>query len=282
MPVISPRRLARLTWLEICKLRRQRLSLFVLGLPAVVSASVPQGFWLASAEGLQGFLAFSTALNLALLLGCFLLLIHASASIAWERSEKTLRNYLTGPVKRSEVFLSRFVALELEMLLLLSLVVVAAHLSTNSHFAFEDIRGEAIEPLFLAEDITPHLWLAIAYFVPAAAALVSVGLLVSVICATPAVATALALSLLLCLDIAKSVFSGRSNWVSCLFSSYLPTLFDRTSYLFGVQGMSEGKSDALWPDSSPHHWFVWIVPAATLLVSVTVSLAIFVRRDYAE
>ncbi len=272
----------RLTALEIGKMRRQRLALFVVGLPVLVAAGVPQGFWLASTEGMQGFLAFSTALNLALLLGCILLLLHASASIAWERSEKTLRNYLAGPVKRSEVFLSRWIALELEMLLLLGLVVSAAYFSSASRFAFEDIRGEAVEPLFYAADITPHLRLAILYFVPGAAALVSAGVLASVLCATPAVATALALGSLLCLDIAKSVFSSRSGWVSFLFNSYLPTLFDRTSYLVGVQGMSEGKSDALWPDSSPEHWLVWLVPLATLAVTTGLSLGVFVRRDYAE
>lgn len=280
--MISLPRLVRLTAIELEKMLRQRLALFVLAIPVLVALLVPQGLWLTEHQGAQGFLAMTTALKLSLLLGCFLLLLHAAVSIAWERSEKTLRNQLVGPVERCEVLLSRWLALQGEMLALLALVTGAAYFSTATHYAFEDIRGEAIEPLFYAPELLEHLSLGMAYFLPAAMALVTVGIMISSFCATPVVATAIAVGGILCLDVAKSVFSGRADWVAWLFTSYLPTLFDQTSYLHGVSAMANGIGDVLWPGTAPQHWLVWIVPAVTTAVCLGISLLSLQRRDYAE
>jgi ABC-type transport system involved in multi-copper enzyme maturation permease subunit len=280
--MISARRLARLTSIEVYKLFRQRMTLAVVGVPTVVAALVPQGLWLSSRQGMQGYLAFSSALELSLLLGSLLILLHSSVSVAWDRSEKTLRNTLAAPVRRSEVLLSRWLVLELEVLCLLGLVVGAALLSTALHYSFEDIRGEAIEPLFYASELRHHTAIAIAYHVPAAVALVSLGLLASVLSTSPAVSAALGLSLLLGLDITKSVFSSARGVVQSLFNSYLPSLFDQTSYLHGVTAMANGIGDVLWADDSPLHWLVLAVPAAYTAAALAASLVLFSRRGFAE
>ena len=282
VPLISIRRTLHLTLLELLKMRRQRLFLLVLGVPALTSALIPEGLLLSSREGLQGFLALNTSLELSLLLGSFLLLLHSSLSISWERSEKTLRNTLAGPVRRSEVLLSRWLALELEVLLLLGLVVAGAFFSTFLGYRFEDIRGDATEPLFYASELRHHTILGILYFVPPAMALVTFGLFLSVLSASPAAGAVLSLGSLLLLDIAKSIVSSSSKMTCCLFNSYLPTLFDQTSYLHGVTKLSEGVSDVLWMDGSPQHTLDFAVPCLYAMVFLLLSLAIFSRKDFTE
>ena len=263
-------------------MRRQRLALSVVGIPAAVALLIPQGLWVSSRQGMQGYLAFATALELALLLGSLLLVLHAGVSIAWERSEKTLRDALAGPVHRGEILFSRWLALQAEMLLLLALVAVLAFASTLVHYRFEDIRGDAIEPLFYARELARHTALGIAYFIPPAFALVTLGLLASVLSASPAMAATLALGALFCLDISKSVFSSASGVVPGLFNSYLPSLFDQTSYLHGVTAMANGIGDVLWSDTGPERHLGLLVPAAYTAVFLLVSLAVFSTRDYAE
>jgi ABC-type transport system involved in multi-copper enzyme maturation permease subunit len=280
--LISIPRTLHLALLETFKMRRQRLALLVLGAPALTSALVPQGLWLSSRKGLQGFLALNTSLELSLLLGSFLLLLHSSVSLAWERSEKTLRNTLAGPARRSEVLLSRWLAIEVEVFLLALLVAGAALFSTFLNYRFEDIRGDASEPLFYADELRHHTILGVLYFVPPAMALVTLGLFLSVLSATPATAAALSMGALLLLDIGKSIFSGTSKATSYLFNSYLPTLFDQTSYLHGVTKLAEGVSDVLWMDQSPQHRLNFVVPCVYTVVLFSLSLVIFSRKDFTE
>ncbi|MBI4603415.1 MAG: ABC transporter permease subunit [Planctomycetes bacterium] len=278
----APARILRLTRIELFKLRRQRLAQAVVGLPAAAALLIPQGLWLSGREGVQGVLALSTAVELALLLVTFLGFLHASVAVAWERSERTLRDVLAGPVRRSEVLLSRWIALELELALAVLLVLAAAGVSSLLHYRFEDIRGDAIEPLFYAGEVGRHAALGVAYFLPPAAALVTVGLLVSVLAATPAVAAAAGLGALLCLDIAKSLFSSTSGFVLGLLNAYLPSLFDRTSYLHGVTAMANGIGDVLWADDAPQHLLVLLVPGLYAGCALAAALALFTRRDFTE
>lgn len=279
---MSLRRISRATRLEVWKLWRQRLTWCVVGAPTLGAALIPQGLCLSGREGLQGYLALTTALGLSLLLACFLVLLQASTGLAWEKSDRTLRNYLVAPLQRSEIFLSRWISLELELLLLLGLVVLAGTLSTGSRLSFEDIRGEAIEPLFYASELREHTARAILYFVPAGVALVTVGLLASVLCSTPAAASALALGALVSLDVAKSLVPGSSSWSWWLFNSYLPTLFDQSSYLRGVSEMARGIGDVLWAENGPQHSQIWITCGVTTAASLLLAMLLFQRKASAE
>ena len=279
---MSVRRLIRLTAIEAAKMRRQRLAHLVVGVPAVAAALVPAGLQLSGREGMQGFLSLATALELALLLGAFLILIQAALAVAGERSEKTLRDVLAAPVRRSEVLLSRWIALELELLLLVLVVVGAALASTALFYRFDDITAGAVEPLFYASELRGETMRAILYHLPPAAALVTLGILVSVLAGSPAMAAAIAAGSLLAIDIAKSIFSGASSGPLYLFNAYLPTLFDRTSYLHGVTALANGIGDVIWSEDSVRHALVVVVPLAYIAVFLAVSLAAFSRTDFAD
>lgn len=280
--MISAERILRLTGIELAKMRRQRLTHVVCGVPIAASVLLPLALSRSEREGLGGFLVLTTTLELSLLLASFLILIQSALAVAWDRSEKTLREPLAGPVLRSEIVLSRWLALELELVLVLLLVSLAALASTALQYRFEDITAGAVEPLFYASELREHTLLGLAYCVPPAAALVTLGVLVSVVSATPAMAAALGAGSLLVLDVTKSVFSGASRVPRFLFNSYLPTLFDRTSYLHGVAQLSNGVSDVLWSDDSPAHRLVWLVSLGYIAAFLGLSLLVFTSRDYAE
>jgi ABC-type transport system involved in multi-copper enzyme maturation permease subunit len=280
--VISARRVLLLTGIELAKMRRQRLAQVVCLVPVAAAALLPLALSRSGREGMSGFLALTTSLELSFLLASFLVLIQSALGVAWDRSEKTLREPLAGPVRRSEIVLSRWIALELELVLLVALVALAALASTSFLYRFEDITAGAIEPLFYASELRLHTLVALAYHVPAATALVTLGLFISVLARTPAMAAAAAAGSLLVLDVAKSLFSGASAAPRFLFNSYLPTLFDRTSYLHGVAQLSQGVSDVLWSEDSEAHRLVWIVSLGYAGVLLALSLLVFTARDYAE
>jgi ABC-type transport system involved in multi-copper enzyme maturation permease subunit len=279
---VSLRRLLRLAAIEAGKMRRQRLAQLVVGGPGAVAALVPAGLHLSGREGMQGFLAMTTALELALLLGAFLILIQAALSIAGERSEKTLRDVLAAPVRRFEVLLARWLVLEMELVLLVALVAAAGLISADFFHDFEDITAGAIEPLFYASELREETVRAVLYHVPPAAALVTMGLLISVVAASPAVAAAAAAGSLLAIDIAKSIFSGASSGPLYLFNAYLPTLFDRTSYLHGVTALANGIGDVVWSEDSVRHALVVLVPLGTIAAFLGLALAVFSRTDFAD
>jgi ABC-type transport system involved in multi-copper enzyme maturation permease subunit len=280
--MISAARIARLTGIEVAKMRRQRLAQVVVLVPVAAAALIPLALSRSGREGVGGFLALATSLELSLLLASFLILIQSALAVSWDRSEKTLREPLAGPVLRSEIVLSRWLALELELVLLLLLVALAALATTSALYSFEDITAGAIEPLFYASELRDHTLLGLAYHVPAAAALVTLGLLISVLAGTPAMAAALAAGSLLVLDVGKSLFSGASAAPRYLFNSYLPTLFDRTSYLHGVTQLSQGVSDVLWSEDSDAHRLVWLVSLGYAGAFLVLSVLVFTTRDYAE
>ena len=280
--MISAARVLRLTGIEIAKMRRQRLAQVVCCVPVVAGALIPLALSRSGREGLGGFLALTTSLELSLLLASFLILIQSALAVSWDRSEKTIRESLAGPVLRSEIVLSRWLALELELVLLLALVALAALASTSALYRFEDITAGAIEPLFYASELRDHTLLGLAYHVPPAAALVTLGLLISVLASTPAMAAAVSAGSLLVLDVTKSLFSGASSAPQFLFNSYLPTLFDRTSYLHGVTQLSQGVSDVLWSDDSDAHRLVWLVSLGYAGAFLVISVLVFTVRDYAE
>lgn len=277
-----PTRTARLVALEVLKLRRQRLARVVVAVPALVAALVPQGLWLSAGRGLQGHLALATSLELAFLPACFLLLLQAALSVAGERSDRTLRDALVAPVGRTELILARWIVLALECLLIVAVVSIAALLSTLTRFSFGDIREEAIEPLFTSSEVWEETIRAVLGVAPPLVALATLGLAVSVACGSPAMATALSLGSLMALDVAKSVFAGREGFTTCLFNSYLPTLFDRTSYLHGVTAMAGGMGDVLWIHGSPRYALQLFVPAITAAALLVLALARFWREEFRE
>lgn len=275
-------RYARLLAVEIAKLRRQRLALTVVAVPSLTAALAPQAIWLSGREGASGHSVLATSLQFAFLLGTFLLFLHAALSVAAERSERTLREVIAGPVRRSEVLLARWSALELELLLVVALATGLAWLSTRLHYDFVDLRGEAVAPIFYAEELAHASALAVLYFVPAAAAVISLGLLVSVLAATPATAAALGLGALLILDVLKALLSSASWGDAVLVNIYLPTLFDRTSYLHAAAAAADGVSDLLWLDDDPRHRLNLLVPLAYTLGSLAAAITTFTRKDFVE
>jgi ABC-type transport system involved in multi-copper enzyme maturation permease subunit len=278
----SPLRTFRLASLEALKLRRQRLAKVVIAVPAAVAALVPQGLWFSAEGGFEGHLAFATSLELAFLPACLLILLQASLSIAGERSDRTLRDALVAPVGRAEILLSRWIVLALECLLVVAVVAIAAGVSTLTRFSFEDIREEAIEPLFTSSEVWEETIRATLGVALPLVALATLGLLVSVCSASPAMAAALSLGSLMALDVAKSVFAAREGFTMALFNSYLPTLFDRTSYLRGVTAMAGGMGDVLWIQGSPRYALQFVVPAATIAALLGVTLVRFSREEFRE
>jgi ABC-type transport system involved in multi-copper enzyme maturation permease subunit len=202
--------------------------------------------------------------------------------VAAERHDRTLRSALVAPVGRGEIVLSRWLALQLGMLLTLAVLLGAALASTGSRFAFSDVYGEAVEPLAVAAELRRYTLAAAGYLVLPLMALVSAGFLVSVVSAAPATAAALGLGGVLLLDIAKSVLPGTSPLRLYFFNYYLPTLFDRSSYLHGVTAYAEGRGDVLWLDDAPEHTFALAVPLVTAGICLTVAGWVFSRRDTTE
>jgi hypothetical protein len=105
---------------------------------------------------------------------------------------------------------------------------------------------------------------------------------VSVVSGTAATAAGLGLGIFFVLDIAKSILPGSSPLRLYLFNYYLPTLFDRSSYLHGVTAYAEGRGDVLWMDDAPEHLFALLAPVVTAGVCVVVAALVFSRRDCTE
>jgi ABC-type transport system involved in multi-copper enzyme maturation permease subunit len=280
--LFSPARLFRLTGIEIAKLRRQRLTAVVLAVPVLAAGLIPLALRSAGAGELAGFLALARALELSLLVASILVLLQAALALSWERSQKTLREAVAAPVTRGEIILSRWLVLELTLLALILLAVAVALFSTALQYRFDDVRAEAVAPLFYKEELWEGLGRALVYHLPAAAALVTLGLLVSVLSATPAVAASLAVGALLFLDVAKSVFSRGAEAPPYLFNAYLPTFFDESSYLHGVTALANGIGDVVWSEDSPRHALVFAVPLACAAGFLAIALVIFQRKEFAE
>lgn len=271
-----------LTRIELAKMLRKRFALTTCVLPLAVAVLVPQASSLLGENPDRGFHVLTRTLELCLLLACYLLLLEASVSVAAERHDRTLRNVLVAPVYRSEVALSRWLALQLVSLLILSVLVGAAFASTAIGFTFGDIYGEAIEPLAEASELRHFTLAAVGYLILPLVALVSVGFLVSVVAGTPVTAAGLGLGVALLLDIGKSILPGSSPLRLYFFNYYLPTLFDRSSYLHGVTAYAEGRGDVLWMDEAPEHAFALVSPLVTAGICLIVSTWIFSRRDCTE
>ena len=282
MPRVSIRVVLSLLNIELSKMIRQRGALTALVLPTSVAFLLPQASWYFDANPEWGFYVLARTLELSLLAGCYLFLLQASLSMAAERQDKTLRNTLVAPVRRSEVILSRWLALQLTMLLLVAVVLGSSVVSTASHFAFGDIYEEAVEPLAEASELRHLTLVAVGYLICPLMALGSVGFLVSVLSATPATAAGLGLGLCFLLDIGKSILPGNSPLRLYFFNYYLPTLFDRSSFLHGVTGYAEGRGDMLWLDEAPEHTFAVVVPLATVAVCLVAASWFFSRRDCTE
>jgi ABC-type transport system involved in multi-copper enzyme maturation permease subunit len=281
MPFESIRSVLTLTGIELGKMARQRFALTTCLLPLAVAVLLPQAPS-AFDDPERGYHVLARTLELSLLVACYLVLLHASLSLASERHDRTLRNLLVAPVRRAELVLSRWLALELATLLLAAALVAATYASTATRFEFGDIRGEAIEPLAEAGELRRFTLVALGYLVPPLVALVSLGLLVSVVSATPASAAGLGLGVFFLLDIGKSIFPGSSPFRLYFFNYYLPTLFDRSSYLHGVAAYAEGRGDVLWMDDAPEHVFCLLVPLVTAAICVAALVFVFSRRDCTE
>ena len=79
-------------------------------------------------------------------------------------------------------------ALIVPLLLLVLVVAGAALASTALFYRFDDITAGAVEPLFFASELRGETMRAILYHLPPAAALVTLGILVSVLSGSPAMA----------------------------------------------------------------------------------------------
>ena len=281
MTPVSARAVLTLTAIELGKMARQRFALTTLLLPLAAAVLLPQ-VSAGSDDAGSGFHVLTRTLELSLLVACYLILLHASVSVAAERHDRTLRNLLVAPFGRLELTLSRWLALQLGTLMLAAFLVVTAWLSTLTRFEFGDVYGEAIEPLAEAAELRQFTLAALGYLVLPLVALVSVGFLVSVVSGTSATAAGLGLGLFFLLDIAKSILPGSSSARLYLFNYYLPTLFDRSSYLHGVTAYAEGRGDVLWMDEAPEHLYCVVAPLVTAAVAVTVAGLVFSRRDCTE
>ncbi len=274
--------LLRLLAVESSKARRRKSSLSTLAFSGGLAVVFPQVAWLAGDAPETGYYVFARALGHAYLLGSLLVIVHAAVAVAAERHDRTLRNVLSGPVSRLEVALSRWVALLLTAFLLVVLVAACAWGSTAIHFSFGDVYGDAIEPLAAGDELRRYSFVAIAYIVPAIFALASVGFLISCTARTAAGAAGVAIGVFFFFEIVKSVLPGSSGATRYLWNSYLPALFDRTSYLAGVIAFADGRTDVLWLDDSVEHLCVWAVPGITALGCAAIGIALFVRRDVTE
>jgi ABC-type transport system involved in multi-copper enzyme maturation permease subunit len=272
-------RLRRLVAEDLFKLRRQRIAQITVGFPILIAAAWPQCVRALGIPGAQGYGVLLASLEHALLIFSFLFLGQASVSLAAERADGTLREIVAGPFRRRDILLARFLALGLELILGSILVVAAAYVSTRTCWPLEDIRADAVEPLFFAEEIDRELRLALLYHLPPSIALLALGLLISVLAPGPA---ALATGGLLVLDFAKSILERSGAISEYLFNSYLPTLFDRTSYLRGAAALADGVGDVIWSADASRHALVIPVSLGTLAFCLAAALAIFHREDIAS
>lgn len=278
-------RLRSLLYVELTKLRRQRLAVTTVIAPLLVGLLLPQLIWLFGgprATPARGFYVFAWSLELALLMGVYLLLLQAALSIVVDRHDKTLRNLLVAPVWRGRIIAVRWLALQGIALLLLALLAAGVFLSTAIHFEFGEIYEEAIEPLATVEELRTYTLIGLAKLILPLAAVVSVGVLVSVLTVAPATAAGVALGLLLLLDIVKSIASANSSFRLWLFNSYLPTLFDDSSYWNGVTAYAQGITDVLWMADAPEHGYGIFIPLGTVVVCFGLSLFVFLRGEYSE
>ena len=114
------------------------------------------------------------------------------------------------------------------------------------------------------------------------AAVVSVGMLVSVLTAALATAAGRALGLLLLLDIVTSVFP--TSAVSRLgpVNSFLPTRCDESSVFHGVTAYAQVITGVLWMADAPEHGYGIFIPLGTLVVCFGLSFVVFSRGEYSE
>ncbi len=276
-------KLRQLLSLEATKMTRQRLSQVTLFVPLALAASLPQLFWLLESIAPEGgFEVLTRTFELTLLLACYLLLLQSAASVAGEYQDGTLRNLLVTPARRSEIVLARWIALSVTALIVLVTVSIVAAASTALHFSFDDVYEEAIEPLAEASELRDFSVVSILHLILPLCALVSFGLCLSFFSSAPAPAAAAALGGLLILDIVKSILPAGSAARRYLVNSYLPTLFDETSYLQGTAAYARGFADRLWLPDAPEHSFAVMVPVATAVLFVGVSLLLFSRRSFVK
>ena len=269
---------------ELVKLRHQRLVLTTFALCLISALILPQLTWLfgESSASERGFHVLGRALELSMLLACYLLLLQASMSMVVERHDRTLRGSLVAPVRRRDIVLARWFALQLTIVLLVVTIVAAAAASTAFHFTFGDVYEEAIEPLAEATELRTHVALGVLHLVLPLVALVSVGFFISVFTRSPATEAGLSLGALILLDISKSMVPGSSPLRLYFFNSYLPTLFDRSSYLHGATAYAQGIADLLWLPDAPEHVCGVVVPLVTGGVCLLAALWLFTRRDWTE
>lgn len=274
---------------EITKLWRQRLpwvalflAVLVTGLSAWMNAEVVDEIQGASAIPRNAFRFFSIGLRYGVSMGIFFLILIAGLNLSAESGQGTLKMVLVRPIHRLDLFLAKVGVVFLFALVLLLCVAGTAFLvsgsCTNSDF------GPVVDPEYddpenpyiytEADEMWGHLFKALALLVLPVLTAGALGLLVSILFENPGVASGTAVVTFLGLETVKVFLEGRfAAWF--LFNQYIPT-FEDNSYVAILRGSSEGLSDAIWPAG---HWFwsLW-VPAATLIVLLVLSMAIFRRK----
>lgn len=217
---------------------------------------------------LNSFLLFCYGARFGLKFGMFVLVIFSSMSFAGEFDKGTIKNLLTRPVTRTELFLAKCVTLILLAVFLIGLVfylsAVVALLQGEAHHVWKESIHE-VYPKF--EELMEHSKTAILMCIVPILATAFLGIVVSNLTESSGYAVAAALILFFALDIAAGV--TRAERGMYLFNFY-------QTYPFEIlQKFAKGGSDAMWDARILQHNLFLTVPAIYSVVFGVISYVLF-------
>jgi ABC-2 type transport system permease protein len=268
-------RIGRLTAAELLKLGSHPFLYVALGLLGVLTLGAawvfekPETAWRANhAVQLFGY-GFQTGLKLA----TFVLVIFSSMLVAGEFDKGTIKNLLTRPVTRTDVFLSKVLTV---LLLGLGLFAFVLYLSLawglakgNLGPVWDDATYVIMRP---ADQIVAHARQAVLMCLPAFLAAGFLGLLVSTWTESSGYAVAAALVLFIAGDVLTGLLGGGKQ--QALFFHYGSHATQK------LLELAEGGSATFKRDLVEGGFPLWIrVPALTIALFLPVSYGIFRSRN---
>lgn len=221
---------------------------------------------------LNSFLLFCYGARFGLKFGMFVLVIFSSMSFAGEFDKGTIKNLLTRPVTRTELFLAKCVTMMLLAVLLIGFVfylsALVALLQGEAHHVWKEGIHE-VYPKF--EELVGHTKTAVLMCIVPIIATAFLGIVVSNLTESSGYAVAAALIIFFVLDLAVGV--TRPERGMYLFNFY-------QSYPFEVlQKFAKGGADAMWDARILEQDLFLVVPAAYSVVFGAVSYVLFRLRN---
>lgn len=287
------RRIYNLTCVELFKLTRQPLVYIVLGLAFLVTFGTAL---FGAPSSVSGFQALARAWHYGTQAAAVSLLVLGSLALSSETSQGTLRNLLTRPIGRGELFAAKALSLLLLSLATLAVIAVAGVALVQVQKGFGDVTGvDGIDKGYVYykhADMVAASVRALALSILPILAIGFFGLLVSTCIENSGAAVATAILLYLPLGVLAELSKVVAQWISlklhqdpaanplvqtarllgrCVLNPYLEYPFNILS------DMGEGITAARFRPEEV--FYCLVVPAAYLAVTATLGFLWFRRKD---